>query len=213
MSNLPAVLEQYVATVTPLKTGGRVDMHVAERGSVDTEAFVDTDIVAQMRVFFDKLDHEIIDRRDDVVAMVNALARMEALLADVRAVTATARARTAEALADGKIRRLTIDNVATVEGTSEAERTEWRDVALLFEMLAARHPAGLVDADTGELVRMDLFVDDVLSWFRVQWRLTPIRAAGLDPDDYSTMPTNEDGTPLRTPTVRMHDNAMRKVGR
>jgi hypothetical protein len=197
-------------TVTPLKTGQRADWHVAS--TPDTSGlpvpFVETDIVAQLRIFFDRLEAEADQRRDDPVAMVNVLARMEALLADVRSVTSMIRKYTAEALSDNGIRRITIDDVATMEGTSDSERTDWQHVPLLTAMLKASGWEQ-VNADTGEIFTYEL-AETILEWFRVEWRLTPIRALGLDPDDYSTQPKDEDGKPLRTPTVRIHDNTFRK---
>ena len=210
--SVPALLDEggYEFSITPLKTGGRSDVHVVTHGDVEPSAFGETDIVGQLRVFFDKMDAEIEARKADPVAMVNALARMEALLADVRFVTNTARTRTAEVLDAAKIRRLTIDNVATVEGTSEASRTDWQDEKLLTDMLTCQIGDDFIQRDTGECRTTDVLASMVLEWVRVEWRLTPIRAAGLDPDDYSTQPKSEDGKALRTPTVRVHDNSMRK---
>ena len=203
---------EYEFAITPLKSGGRADVHVITNGSVEPAAFTQTDIVGQMRSFVAKLEAEAEARKDDPVAMVNALARMEALLADVRYATSTIRDHTAHALADTKIRRLTIDNVATVEGTSESPRTDWQDQELLADMIYAEYGATnrYVHTETG--VFMDdpeVIAEAILEWIRPAWRLTPIRDAGLDPDDYSTQAKDEDGTPLRTPTVSMKDNALR----
>ena len=199
--------------VTPLKTGGRADWHVSTSTETSSApaAFIDTDIVAQLRRFFDAIDLEAADRCDDPIAMVNALARMEALLADVRYVTNTIRKHTADALAEHKVRRITIDNVATMEATSEADRTDWQDQMLLGHMLTVAFGAKkMVSIGTGVTYDMDHLAEMILTWMRPAWRLTPIRDAGLDPDDYSNQPKNEDGTPLRTPTVRVHDNTFRK---
>lgn len=199
--------------LTPLKTGGRADWHVTS--TPDTTGlpvpFEQTDITTQLRRFFDALDAEAEQHKDDPVAMVNALARMEAVLADVRAVTATIRKHAAEALAANHVRRMTIDELATVEASSASERTDWQDRDLMVSMLLRALPP-LVDSVTGEMVFAEDIADKVLSWVRVQWRLTPIRDAGLDPDDYSTQPTDEDGKPLRTPTVTMKDNLLRREG-
>lgn len=200
---------EYEFAITPLKSGGRADVHVITNGSVEPAAFTQTDIVGQMRVFVSKLEAEAEARKDDPVAMVNALARMEALLADVRYATSTIRDHTAHALADAKIRRLTIDNVATVEGTSESPRTDWQDDILFADMWMNTGMHDVVNRNTGEMVTPIKVAEVVLSWLRPAWRLTPIRDNNLDPDDYSTQPKDEDGTPLRTPTVSMKDNALR----
>lgn len=199
----------YDVSIAPLKTGGRADV-VVSNGNVTPAAFSSTDIVDQFRAFFDKLALEAEQHADDPVAMVNALARMEALLADVRYVTSEIRGHTAKALSDAKVRRLTVEGVATMEASSASERTDWQDRALLLAMLGASGNIANVDYSTGEVLDHGPLVDEILSWFRVQWRLTPIRDAGLNPDDYSHQPTNEDGTPLRTPTVTVKNNSIRR---
>ena len=207
-TTLPDRYSGYEVAVTPLKSGGRFDVVVSD-GDRTPDAFASTDIVDRFRAFFDQLALEAEQHADDPIAMVNALARMEALLADVRYVTAEIRGHTAKALSDAKVRRLTVEGVATMEASSTSERTDWQDQALLTRMLDRFGCDDLVDRGTGALVATDVLAAEILSWVRVQWRLTPIRDAGLDPDDYSTQPTNEDGTPLRTPTVTVKDNRMR----
>ena len=216
MSNYPVIIDdpsKGPITVTPLKTGQRADWHVAatEETAGLPVPFVETDITTQLRQFFDKLDIQAELHRDDPIAMVNALARMEALLADVRTVTATIRGYAAEALAEYRIRRMTIDGLATVEGTSSAERTNWQHTELLAQMMHHHFGAQLIDTASGVTYSPEEMTEIILEWFRIEWRLTPIRNAGLDPDDYSDLPTDEDGEPLRTPTIRIHDNALRKV--
>jgi len=203
----------YDVAVTPLKSGGRSDV-VVSNGDRTPVAFASTDIVSRLRVFFDQLAVEAESHADDPVAMVNALARMEALLADVRYVTAEIRDHTARALSAGKVRRITVEGVATMEASSTSERTDWQDQALMTAMLnerVAKDAGFLIEPTTGLKIPMGDLAAVMLSWFRPAWRLTPIRAAGLDPDDYSTQPANEDGTPLRTPTVTVKDNSLRKM--
>lgn len=197
--------------ITPLKTGGRVDWRVLEcKQSVGLPApFAETDITTQLRLFFDKLDQEIEKHRDDPIALVNALARMEAVLADVRTVTQNVRTAAAEALNERGIRRMTVEGLTTVEGTSQATRTDWDNQRLLRDMLTAELDT-MVNTRTGEVVDNDELAQRILSWFRVEWRLTQIREAGLDVDDYSTQPTDEDGKAIRTPAIRIHENVLRK---
>lgn len=197
--------------VTPLKTGGRADWRVAEchESTGLPIPFAETDIITQLRVFFDQLDLEVEKHRGDPIALVNALVRMEAVLADVRAVTTNVRTATAEALDSWKIRRMTVEGLTTVEGTSQATRTDWENQRLMRDMLTSECPT-MIDAKTGEVVDNDELAATILTWCRVEWRLTPVRAAGLDVDDYSTQPTDEDGKPMRTPAVRIHENVLRK---
>lgn len=202
----------YDVAVTPLKSGGRSDV-VVSNGDRTPVAFASTDIVNQFRAFFDRLALEAEQHADDPIAMVNALARMEALLADVRYVTGEIRKHTADALNAEKVRRITVEGVATMEASSTSERTDWQDQALMTAMLnerVAKDAGFLIEPTTGLKIPMGDLAAVMLSWFRPAWRLTPIRAAGLDPDDYSTQPTNEDGTPLRTPSVTVKDNLVRR---
>lgn len=209
MTDLPARLGGYEIAITPLKTGGRADV-VVTNANETPDSFTSTAIVDQLRSFFDKLEAEADARKDDPIAMVNALARMEALLADVRYVTNTIRDHTATALNNQGIRRLTVEGVATMEGTSASERTDWQDKELMRDMLDTHGWDAIVNQHTGETWQSNEVAETILSWMRPAWRLTPIRDAGLNPDDYSHQPQDEDGKPLRTPTVRVHDNVLRK---
>lgn len=208
MTDLPARLGGYEIAITPLKTGGRADV-VVTNANETPDSFTSTAIVDQLRAFFDKLEAEADARKDDPIAMVNALARMEALLADVRYVTNTIRDHTATALNNQGIRRLTVEGVATMEGTSASERTDWQDRKLLQDMIAANIGRHLADTESGNMWDATDMSAEILTWMRPAWRLTPIRDAGLNPDDYSHQPQDEDGKPLRTPTVRVHDNRLK----
>jgi hypothetical protein len=41
--------------------------------------------------------------------------------------------------------------------------------------------------------------------------MTPIRDAGLNVNDYCCILTDDDGNPVRTPTLRMLDNLFRRM--
>lgn len=195
--------------LTPLKSGGRMDA-IVRNGNETPAAFESTAIVDRLRAFFAELEAEAEQRKDDPVAMVNALARMEALAADVRYVTSTIRAHAAQALHDQKVRRMTIEGLATVEASTTTERTDWQDTELLTDMIAQHFGDQVVSTESGNIWTAPEIAEQILMWFRVQWRLTPIRDAGLDPDDYSTVPTDEDHKPIRFPTVSFKENVLRK---
>lgn len=202
----------YEIAITPLKSGGRSDVVVSNADETPA-SFTSTAIVEQMRAFFDKLEAEAEARKDDPIAMVNALARMEALLADVRYVRDSIREHTANALSGAKVRRITVEGVATMEASSASERTDWQDQELMTAMLnerVAKDTGFLIEPTTGLKIPMGDLAAVMLQWFRPAWRVTPIRDAGLNPDDYSHQPTDEDGKPLRTPTVTVKDNLIRR---
>ena len=197
----------YTARITPLRTGGRRDVELSAAG--DSVAFRQNDIIARLRQFFADLDDEARSHRGDPVALSQALARMDALLADVRSVRDTLRSLAAHALADEKVRRLTIEQVCTVEASTEVRRTDWQHERLLGDMLNKAEMRGLTS--DGEVIAPEQLAALVLSWLRPEWRMTPIRDAGLDPDNYCTMMADDDGKPVREPTVRIVTNDVRKI--
>jgi len=187
----------------------RQDWHI--RGNPgEVEAFQSpADIVGTLRQFFDALEAEAATRKDDPVAMTHALARMEALLADVRYITATIKKHTADALKNSKVRRLTIDGIATVEAKTDSPRSDWENAKAFTALL--EHWGVRVISENGEVITADAAAERMLEWFRPEWRLTPMKEAGLDPDDYSTQAKDEDGKPLRIPNVQVRDNIVRRV--
>lgn len=200
----------YEATITPLKAGGRRDITVTPIDPEAPRAFGTTDIVATLRRFFDALDVEADSHRGDPVALVQALARLDTLAADVRAVRDSVRTLAADALQAERVRRLVIEGVAAVESTTEVKRSEWQHERLMADML---EQAGyvLVATATGEAMHPDEAAPALLAWMRPEWRMTAVREAGLDPDAYCTVAVDDDGKPVRTPTVRMLDNLVRRV--
>lgn len=201
---------RYPAKITPLKTGGRRDIEVSDPHPV--EAFAGTDIITRLRQFFDALEAEAAQHDADPVALTNAFARMEALTADVRYVRDTIRTCLANRLDVERIRRLTVSGVATVEGVGFIDRSEWRHAELMTAMLKRTFPNGLIDKATGETWDASEFTPLLLDWATPSWKLTPIRAVGLDPDDYCTVITDDDGRAVRTPAVKTVDNSVRRIG-
>lgn len=208
-AHLPDVIGtgSYLARVTPLKTGGRRDVEVIDPLPVESFA---TDIVGRLRQFFDAIEQEAQEHKGDPVALTHALARLEALMADVRYIRDVARKLTADALHAEKVRRLTVSGVATVEGLTEVTRTEWQHERLLTAML--EHWGVRFISDNGEVIPYDVAAARILEWLRPEWKLTPIREADLDPDRYCTISKDEEGKYIRTPTVKMVDNLVRRIG-
>lgn len=199
----------YSARVTPLRSGGRVDMEVTPLDADAPRAFADHDILDQLRRFFSALEHEAHSHKGDPVATGQALARLEALLADVRSVRDSLKALTASALAENKVRRLTIAGVTTIEGTTEVKRTDWQHFDLLSSIMS-RSSLRLIDVETGEVLTADKSSELLLGFLRPDWKMTPLKDLGIDPDDYCTVETDDDGKPVRTPAVRMVDNLARR---
>lgn len=199
----------YQARVTNLKSGGRRDVEVTPIDPNLPSSFDRTDIVATLRRFFDALEAEAQEHRGDPVATSQALARMEALLADVRSVRDSIKTLAAEALSDEHVRRLTVYGVCSVEATSEIKRTGWQHAALMEECLATTEWA-MIDTSTGEVVPREQAADLLLSWFTPTWKLTALKSLSINPDDYCDVQTDDDDRPVRTPTVRMVDNLVRR---
>lgn len=200
----------YEARITPLKSGGRRDIEVTRTDAELPAAFGQTDIIAQLRRFFSVLDAEASRHAGDPVATSQALARMEALLADVRYVRDTLKTLTATALADERIRRLTVSGVVTVEATTEVKRTGWDHPRLLADALTGMAQR-LINIETGEVLTAEASADVLLGLVTPSWKMTGLKDIGLDPDAYCTVESDDDGTPIRTPSVRMVDNIARRI--
>lgn len=207
MSLVPVGTGRYVSRITELRNTQRVDIEVIDADPHDAPF---SDIMPPLRKFFDRLDAEAQQYRGDPVALTQALARLEALLADVRHVHATVRALDAEALSEARIRRLTVSDVATVEGVGSIDRTNWQHRELLAMMLMSTK-TGIVDMETGEMLYAHQAADRLLDWFTPNWKLTPIREAGLDPHDYCDVATDDNGRAVSTPSVKIVDNTIRKM--
>lgn len=202
--NSPATLPDYELERTPLRgRSTREDWHV--RTPTPTAALERTNIVDQLRQFFDALDRELDEHAHDPVALSQALARMEAVLADVRYVRDRCRSMAATALDAQGVRKLTVEHVATVEGTSTVDRTDWQHERLARDLLRTEWDAGRINHpnDVAELLLECAGI--------AYWRLGAVRAHGLEPDDYCTVAQDDDGKPVRTPTVRMVDNRVRRM--
>ena len=199
----------YQARVTPLKSGGRVDMEITPTDPDAPRAFTDSDIVAQLRRFFSLLEAEAHEHQGDPVATGQALARVEALLADVRSVRDSLKSLTASALSENRVRRLTISGVTTIEATTEVKRSDWQHAPLLTTVLQAQ-AMRLINVETGEVMTAEESAALVLQLFRPEWRMTPLKELGINPDDFCSVESDDDGKPVRTPSLRVLDNLARR---
>lgn len=202
------VLAGHTVNVIPMNRGDRRDIEVTPHSVDPSPAFRTTDIIAQLRRFFDAVEAEAQASKGDPVALAQSLARLEALVADVRYVRDTVKALTAESLQAEKVRRFTVQGVITLEGTTEVKRSGWRHADLLADMLDSNSLA-LLKTATGELTSGPEAAEILLEWFRPEWKMTGVKKAGLDPDMYCELATDDEGKPARTPSVRIHNNEMR----
>jgi len=199
----------YDVTETPLKVGGRRDVQVHTPRKRD--AVAQTSIVDHLRRFFAAIDQEAKHFEHDPFSNVQALAKVEAMLADLRYVRDTLHKYVADALAEQRIRRLTVDGVITVEATTDVKRTEWEHERLLADLLD-RAKLVLTSTDSGEILTSTEASRLLLAWFRPEWRLTPIRELDIDPDYYCHLPTDDEtGKVVRTPTLKIVDNQERRT--
>lgn len=201
-------LTGHTVNVIPMNRGDRRDIEVTPHSVDPSPAFQTTDIIAQLRRFFDAVEAEAQASKGDPVALAQSLARLEALVADIRYVRDTVKTLTASALNAEKVRRFTVQGVITLEGTTEVKRSGWRNAELLADMLDSNSLA-LLKTATGELTSGPEAAEILLEWFRPDWKMTPLKQAGLDPDMYCELATDDDGKPQRTPSVRIHNNEMR----
>lgn len=165
------------------------------------------DFVDGLRRFFGAMESEVDRYAGDPIATASALARIEALLGDVRYLRDRLKATTAASMGRERIRKLTVQGVVQVEASSEINRTNWLHHRLMIAALQAldvRHLDG-----SGAFVSDDTMAEWLLGFFRPEWRLTELRAAGIEPDDYCDIDRDQDGKIVRTPTVQIKDNRVK----
>ncbi len=199
-TNLPAVAGDRDTTVH-LVRGGRRDITV--HAAAPTEAIESTQIVPTLRAFFAAIEAEAERLADHPEATVQALARVDAMLADLRYVRDRLHQITAVALKEQGIRRLTVEGVASVEAKVDTRRTDWDNETLLDLVLAAL-PVRYVDIETGEMMEPADMRALLAPYFRPDWRLTALRNLGIDPDEWCTVAE-------QVPTLRMIDNLERTI--
>lgn len=213
--NLPVqVFQTHHAEVTALKgKSTRVDVYVgSELPDIPTER---PDWVQAFRTFLDRMDQETDRYAQDPIATSQALARMEAILADMRYVRDRLRDVTADSMNRYGIRRLTVQGVSVAEASSSVQRSNWQHADLVWEMLERLGVAEvMLNQATGEMVPVREYVTETIAALygpSTSPRITPVKEAGLRVEDYCEMEYEEDGvTPARTPTVRLMDNSVRK---
>lgn len=194
-------------TVTPIARSSRRDVHVASVNPALPEAFAKTDIVGALRRFFADLDAEAQSHKNDPIALTQAMLRLDTLLADVRAVRDSVRQMATDALHRENIRRLALEGVGVVETSSSIQRTEWRHAELLTRVLDARGLA-FIDTTTGERLDTSRAAEVVLTFLRPEWKLTPLKETGIDPNQYCTVDMDGD-KPVATPSVTIKHNTDR----
>lgn len=200
--HLPALVGTYGIEVTPGRY--RDDWYIST--PMDVQPIQSMDFVDAMRKFFDGMDREIDARIDDPVATAQALARMETIMADMRYVQNRLKSVTGASMAELKVRRITVERVATVEATALTADRKWNDAGLLRHVLDNwKH----VDAETGEVVESEQVADLILELAKLTWRSTPMPEHDIEPSDWYERELGDDGKPVKTPTTRMIDNRIR----
>jgi hypothetical protein len=200
--HLPALVGTYGVEVTPGRY--RDDWYV--KTPMDVQPIQSLDFVDAMRRFFDGMDREIDAHVDDPIATAQALARMEAIMADMRYVQNRLKSVTGASMAELKIRRITVERVATVEGTANTADRQWNDAGLLRHILDNwKH----IDAETGEVVESEQVANLILELAKLSWRSTPMPDHDIDPHDWYERELGDDGKPVKTPTTRMIDNRIK----
>jgi hypothetical protein len=199
----------YNVQVAPLPRSPREDWTVPIGKAIVASAVDEPDFLARLRLFFMDMDHEVERYRHDPIATGQALAKIDALLADIRMVRENLRAATAESMVEHHVRMLVIQGIATMEASSSYDRHGWRHRELMVACLRAASLDQLVDTNTGERINVDDLADSLLEAFTPSWKLTGIRLLGLDPDDWCEYTSDDNGRPAKVPTVWMKDNSVR----
>lgn len=196
--------------IVPLKSGGRADWMVTTPPD-NPSALDHPQWVTAFRRFLADFDDEITARAGDPVQTGTALARFDALMADIRYLQSRLRTVTAEAMAAQKVRRIVVEGVGVWEASSTVDRTGWQTARLVAAYLDAAGVVSAVNSD-GEFVTVEDVANLVADLYGPSTapRVTPLREVGLDPDRFCTVPTDETGGYLRTPAVRVQANDLRK---
>lgn len=207
-ASVPALPDDYVIEAVPLKGSPRSDWTV--KAPDDPTPADRPDFVKAQRKFFADLYDEIDRHIGDPIALGRALTKVEAIAADVRAVASRLRTSTAEAMNDREIRRLIMEGVGVWEASSSIDRSNWNTAKLVADYLTARGIQKAVTAD-GEFVGVDRVADEVAQLYGPSTgpRMTPMKDAGLKPNDYCDVKLDEDGNPIRTPGVIVKVNDSR----
>lgn len=140
------------------------------------------------------------DYADDVDARSNpeACAIVLAAIRDARQDLAKFAATVeADLMAAAGERRFTVDGLGEVEIKKTTKRTQWANEDLTKVVVARALDERIVDEATGEYEPREQAVARVLSeCARPSWRLTPLRARAIDPDEFSTVTEESYGVQL-----------------
>lgn len=206
---LPALIDRYGVDAKRLPRSTRSDWTVPASTALVASAVEAPDWIAQLRAFFMAMDAEVEQYRDDPIATGQALARVDALLADLRSLRASLNTATAESMGRYGIRRLTISSVATLEASSTYDRHAWRSDELLPVVLRALGIDLGINTETGEQIDADDIAVRLLAILNPSWKLTGLRGLDIDPDQWCDFTSDDTGQPAKVPTARFIDNAVR----
>lgn len=83
-------------------------------------------------------------------------------------------------------RKAEYPGVGVVEVKRQTTRTQWEHPEILKRVVAAARDERLVDEETGEMIEdeyttLGRVLNEVA---RFEWRLVPLRARGIEPDDF-----------------------------
>lgn len=206
----PVVRDGYEITERSLRGAMRSDWTVTP-AAVRSHPSDAPSFVKAMRRFFKQMDEEIDARLNDPIQTGQALAKMEALLADMRYLTNRLRSVTAEAMAEGRIRRITVEGVATWEETASVSRSNWDHPRIVSAYLKTLRFDRVITTD-GEVVSIDEVATALGALYgpSTSPRITPLREAGMNPDEYCDIALDENDKPIKEHSVRMHDNKERQ---
>lgn len=85
-------------------------------------------------------------------------------------------------------KKMVVEGVGEVEAVKSTKRTKWENGTLARKVIALAYDERQFDEQTGEYEEAGAAVARVLlECARPSWRLGPLRARGIDPDEYCTV--------------------------
>jgi len=205
---VPSFADGYEIEPTPLRGASkRSDWLVRTEPGSDAGTLDRPSTTTVLRQLFADLYDEADRRKGDPIATGRALLNVETLLRDLRSLAAKLKKDTGTTMEALGIRRITLEEAGVWEATSSLTRSDWNTERVVRDYLQSCGVVDAVDRD-GEFCGVEHVARLVADLYGPSNgpRMTPLKDAGLKPDDYCTVAVDEEGKYVRDVSVRVHDN-------
>lgn len=136
-----------------------------------------------LRSIIDRWDQDFDPEADSLENLAVFLYQLDLLTANVKML----RSRVEQTVAKRAKTKLIIGNHITAEIRGGKKRTQWDNDLLYSHVVSRALDERKIDEETGEYEPADQAVARVLKeCARPSWRVTPLRARGIDPDQFCT---------------------------